>query len=135
MNRNRERFSSDFMFQLTKEELENWKSQFVISNLNIKMSLRKNPLTFTEQGVAMLSGVLRSPQSIAVNIEVMRSFIKLRQTLAIQKELSKDLKEVKNFMLKHSNANDQEFKKIWQTINELSKPLKNNRQKIGFKLN
>lgn len=73
VRRNIERFPEDFMFQLTDDELRNWKSQIVISN-SIKMGLRKNPLAFTEQGVAMLSGVLRSPIAIQVNIRIMRAF-------------------------------------------------------------
>lgn len=81
VRRNIERFPEDFMFQLTDEELKNWKSQIVISN-SIKMGLRKNPLAFTEQGVAMLSGVLRSPIAIEVNIRIMRTFVVIRQYLA-----------------------------------------------------
>ena len=84
VRRNIERFPEDFMFQLTDEELKNWKSQIVISN-SIKMGLRKLPYAFTEQGVAMLSGVLRSPIAIEVNIRIMRTFVAVRQYLASSK--------------------------------------------------
>lgn len=84
VRRNIERFPEDFMFQLTDEELKNWKSQIVISN-SIKMGLRKLPYAFTEQGVAMLSGVLRSPIAIEVNIRIMRTFVVVRQYLAAPK--------------------------------------------------
>ena len=90
VRRNIERFPEDFMFQLTDDELRNWKSQIVISN-SIKMGLRKNPLAFTEQGVAMLSGVLRSPIAIQVNIRIMRAFVAVRQYLAIQKRENGEL--------------------------------------------
>lgn len=90
VRRNIERFPEDFMFQLTDDELRNWKSQIVISN-SIKMGLRKNPLAFTEQGVAMLSGVLRSPIAIQVNIRIMRAFVAVRQYLAIQKQENGEL--------------------------------------------
>ena len=71
VRRNIDRFPSDFMFQLTKKELENWRCQFGTSN-DIKMGLRYSPMAFTEQGVAMLSSVLNSKRAIQVNIQIMR---------------------------------------------------------------
>ena len=81
VKRNMERFPEDFVFTLTEQELENWKSQIVISN-SIKMGLRKLPLAFTELGIAMLSSVLRSETAIQVNINIMRAFVMIRQTVA-----------------------------------------------------
>ena len=78
------------MFQLTKEETANWKSQFVMSNKE-KMGLRKNPHVFTEQGVAMLSSVLNSERAIQVNIQIIRTFTKLREMLATHKDLQKKI--------------------------------------------
>lgn len=72
VKRNMDRFPADFMFQLSKEQLENWKSQIVISN-SVKMGLRKLPYAFTELGVAMLSSVLNSQKAIQVNIQIMRA--------------------------------------------------------------
>ena len=79
VKRNLKRFPADFMLQMTKKELEVWRSQFVISNPNAKMSLRRRPYAFTEQGVAMLSSVLHSDHAVEVNIAIMRTFVRLRQ--------------------------------------------------------
>ena len=80
VRRNIERFPEDFMFQLDEEELEDWRSQFVTSN-SIKMGVRHKPYAFTEQGVAMLSGLLRSEQAIRTNILIMRAFVAMRRFL------------------------------------------------------
>lgn len=77
VRRNINRFPPDFMFQLTKEETENWISQIAISNSQ-KMGIRKSPRAFTEHGIAMLSGILNSDKAIAVNIQIIRAFISLR---------------------------------------------------------
>jgi len=88
VKRNRERFPDDFMFQLTKEEVQNWKSQFVTSNSSKeKMGLRKNPYVFTEQGVAMLSSVLNSRIAIQVNIEIIRTFVRIRELIVSYRDL------------------------------------------------
>ena len=146
VKRNFERFPEDFMFQLSKEELEYWKSQYVTTN---KISSRsqivilnnrgKNykylPYVFTEQGVAMLSSVLRSPQAIIVNIEIMRAFVRMRHLFASHEKLSKEMEEIKSFLLKNSQQNNMEFRKIWKAIDKLiSRPEREGR-KIGFKLN
>lgn len=98
VKRNISRFPDDFMFQLSKKELENWISQIVISNPNLKMGLRTPPYAFTEQGVAMLSSILRSPQAVKINIEIMRAFIRLRQMLSTQKEMVRELTDLKVFV-------------------------------------
>ena len=87
VKRNTDRFPEDFMFELTKEEFANWRSQFVTSNSSNKMGLRYAPYVFTEQGVAMLSSVLNSPKAIAVNIKIIRVFTKLREMLFNNKDL------------------------------------------------
>ena len=79
VRRNINRFPKDFMFQLSKKEFENWKSQIVISKPSLKMGLRKAPLAFTEEGVAMLSSVLNSKKAIEINILIMRAFVQLRK--------------------------------------------------------
>jgi len=86
VKRNLDRFPGDFMFQLSAEEFEDWRSQIVISNPAAKMSVRRRPYAFTEQGVAMLSSVLRSDRAVAVNIEIMRAFVRLRRMLADHEE-------------------------------------------------
>ncbi len=92
------------------------------------------PYAFTEQGVAMLSGLLRSPTAIAVNIEIMRTFVKMRHFLENQNKLNKELSELKSFLLKKSQNNTAEFKRVWKAINSNSEDS-NEDQKIGFKLN
>ncbi len=87
VRRNRNRFPADFMFQLNEKEFKNWMSQIVISNPTAKMGLRKRPYAFTEQGVAMLSSVLKSKRAIAVNIAIMRVFARLRRLLANHADL------------------------------------------------
>lgn len=76
VKRNIKRFPDDFVFQLTQQELQNWKSQFVTSN-SIKMGVRKRPYAFTEQGVAMLAGVLNSDAAVRANIVIMRAFVQM----------------------------------------------------------
>jgi DNA-binding PadR family transcriptional regulator len=134
IKRNIERFPEDFMFQLSSEELENWRSQIVTSNLKAKMGLRRKPYAFTEQGVAMLSSVLRSPQAVKVNIEIMRAFVRIRHVLESSKELAKVVFELRSFMLKNSNKTDQEIKRIWDAIEKLSGPPPDSTP-MGFKLN
>ncbi|MCM1219235.1 MAG: ORF6N domain-containing protein [Lachnospiraceae bacterium] len=87
VKRNAKRFPTDFMFRLTDAETENWKSQIVITN-SVKMGLRQNPYAFTEQGVAMLSGLLNSDVAIQANIVIMRAFVSMRNYLSRQSALS-----------------------------------------------
>jgi hypothetical protein len=93
VKRNLKRFPEDFMFQMTKEEFEIWRSQIVISN-NDKMGLRRPPYAFTEQGVAMLSSVLNSDRAILVNIQIMRVFTKMRALLESHKEILRKLESL-----------------------------------------
>ncbi|MEW6655030.1 MAG: ORF6N domain-containing protein [Bacteroidota bacterium] len=90
VRRNIQRFPSDFMFQLTKDEFKNWRSQIVTSNAD-KMGLRHAPMALTEQGVAMLSGLLNSERAIKVNIEIMRAFVQLRRLVNSNIELAKKI--------------------------------------------
>ena len=88
VRRNIKRFPADFMFEFSKEEFNNWRSQFVTSSSD-KMGLRHAPMAFTEQGVAMLSSVLKSERAIEVNIAIMRTFVRLREMLASNTELAR----------------------------------------------
>jgi len=133
VRRNEKRFPKDFMFQMTKEEMEDWKSQIVISN-NVKMGLRKPPLVFTEQGVAMLSSVLNSDQAIMVNIRIIRVFTKMRELFSANKEIlgkpeqieRKDVEQDDKIMLIFEYL--KQFKEDkQQKINQ------KNRKKIGYK--
>jgi hypothetical protein len=129
VKRNRARFPADFMFQLSNEELENWRSQFVRSNRSAKMGLRRAPFAFTEQGVAMLSSVLRSPRAVAVNIEIMRAFVRLRQVLAVNADLARKLDELERRVGQH----DEQFVHVIRSIRQLMEPpAAAKRRRIGF---
>jgi chromosome condensin MukBEF ATPase and DNA-binding subunit MukB len=93
VRRNEKRFPEDFMFQMTSDEVQDWKSQIVISNTE-KMGLRKSPLVFTEQGVAMLSSVLNSERAIMVNIAIIRVFTKMRELVETHKEIRQKLEQL-----------------------------------------
>jgi ORF6N domain-containing protein len=126
MRRNRERFPEDFMFQLTSVEVAGLnRSQIVIGSQKHR-DPRSRPYAFTEQGVAMLSSVLRSKRAITVNIEIMRAFVKLRQLLASNTELARRLDELEG-------KYDKQFKVVFVAIRELmAKPVKD-RKEIGFR--
>jgi len=109
VQRNAERFPADFMFQLGAGEFTNLKSQNVTSSWG---GVRKLPHAFTEQGVAMLSGVLRSPQAIAVNIHIMRTFVALRGMLAEHAELRQKLTQLEE-------KYDDRFREVFEAINQL----------------
>src|SRR5882757_6073157 len=85
LRRNLERFPQDFAFHLSKEDLENWRSQIVTSNPPAKMGLRRPPYAFTQEGIAMLSSVLRGERAIQMNIIIMRAFVRLRELVAAHK--------------------------------------------------
>ena len=119
--------------QLAKDELKDWRSQFVISNSD-KMGLRYPPFVFTEQGVAMLSGVLNSDRAINVNIQIMRAFIKMRQLLLTHKDIL-----VKMEQLEYNQKNQQEeidviFKYLEKLLKEnKKKETQEKRKRIGYK--
>jgi len=122
-----QQFASLFRFQLTKEEAQNLMFQFGTSSWG---GTRKLPRAFTEQGVAMLSTVLRSKRAIQVNIAIMRAFVKLRQILATHKELAHKLSELERKTEKH----DVEIQGIFEAIRQLmAPPPEKPRRIIGFK--
>jgi len=124
VRRNIERFPADFMFELTAEELQNWRSQFVTSNPE-KMGLRHFPMAFTEQGVAMLSSVLRSKRAIQVNIQIMRAFTQLRRMLAGYEEL-------KNKIDSMEKKYDKSFRAVFDAIKQLLEIESRPKREIGF---
>ena len=119
-----DRFPDDFMFVLTKGELNNWRSQFGTSN-SIKMGLRYPPMAFTEQGVAMLSGVLNSKRAIQVNVQVMRAFVKLRRFILDNEALRSELEELKKLI-------DDRFQIVFEALDRLISNDKQPNIKIGF---
>ena len=141
VKRNIDRFPADFMFQLSWEEAENFRSQTVTLNQSATSPSRSQtvtlkrggnvkyqPYVFTEQGVAMLSSVLKSPRAIAVNIEIMRAFVKLREMLVGNKELAAKCHELEHKLETH----DQAIAGILNAIRELMKPPEIKKRPIGF---
>ena len=124
VKRNISRFPEDFMFVLNKEELKNWRCQFGTSN-SIKMGLRYQPMAFTEQGIAMLSSVLNSGRAICVNIEIMRTFVKIREFIASHDDLVKKLEELEK-------KYDSRFRIVFETLRELTKLPEKEKKHIGF---
>jgi hypothetical protein len=130
VRRNAERFPEDFMFQLSNQELRDLRSQFVTSSWGGR---RTTPCVFTEQGVAMLSSVLRTPRAIAVNIEIMRAFVRLREVLATNKELARRFAALETRIEKRLGDQDQVIVEILQAIRKLmSPPASAPKRKIGF---
>lgn len=127
VKRNLKRFPADFMFQLTKEEFLNLKSQIVTSSWG---GVRKMPFVFTEQGVAMLSGLLNSDIAISVNIRIMRAFVQIRKLSIEHKDLQEQIYELKQYFFQYANDNNKEIDKINEAINLLIDRTKPN--KIGF---
>ena len=127
VHRNLDRFPADFMFQLSeKEVVELNRSQFVTGSQKHR-DPRSKPYAFTEQGVAMLSSVLRSQRAITVNIEIMRAFVKLRALFTSNSELARRLDELES-------KYDKQFKIVFDAIRQLmAKPVRDRKQ-IGFRL-
>ena len=128
VKRNIERFPEDFMLQLTTEEFPNLKSQIVISSWGGMR--RARPYAFTEQGVAMLSGVLNSQRAIQVNIAIMRIFIRLRQMTTTHRALAGKLAELEERIQDH----DEQITDIFKAIRQLTTPSATSKRKIGFQL-
>jgi hypothetical protein len=123
IKRNIDRFPSDFMFQLTKEEFDDLRCHFGTSSR--WGGRRYPPYAFTEQGVAMLSSVLRSPRAIEVNIEIMRAFVRLREMIASHAGLARKLEALEK-------KYDAQFKVVFDAIRQLMRPPDKERRPIGF---
>ncbi len=125
VKRNIERFPADFMFQLTSEEAELQRSQTVTMKSGRGKHRKYLPYAFTEQGVAMLSSVLRSPRAVQVNIEIMRAFVRLRQLLQQNADLARKLAAIEK-------KYDAQFKVVFDAIRELMAPPAAPARRIGF---
>jgi len=122
VRRNIKRFPKDFMFELTYQELRNLRSQFVMSSWG---GVRRAPMAFTEQGVAMLSSVLKSDRAIQVNIQIMRAFTQLRQMLSTHKDLQRKIEEMES-------KYDERFRIVFEAIKQLIDTENEPKRKIGF---
>jgi hypothetical protein len=130
VKRNADRFPSDFMFTLSKQEFADLRSQFVTSSSEQWGGARYMPMVFTEQGVAMLSSVLRSRRAIEVNIAIMRVFVRLREMMVAHKELAVKLRELEGRIQDH----DEQIVAIFDAIRQLMTPSTPQRKKIGFEV-
>jgi hypothetical protein len=126
VKRNIERFPDDFMFQLTPDEFERLRSQTVISKPEGRGGRRVAPYAFTEQGVAMLSSVLRSSRAVQVNIEIVRAFVRLRQMLQADADLARKLSALER-------KYDTQFRVVFDAIRELMAPRAKGEKRIGFR--
>jgi ORF6N domain len=133
VRRNERRFPDDFMFQLTEGEVKNLKSQNVISSWG---GIRKLPLAFTEQGVAMLSSVLNSETAIDVNIQIIRIFTRMRELLLTHKDILIKLERMEKKMIKQGGKlqkHDQDIRLIFEYLKQLLNPPQEPRPRIGFR--
>ena len=130
VKRNFQRFPEDFMFQLTKDEYNFLRFQIGMSK-NGRGGRRYMPYVFTEQGVAMLSSVLNSETAIAVNIQIMRTFVKIKQFALENKEIMQRLSELEQYFLQHCKSNQTDLRQLYEAINLLMERTKPS--EIGFK--
>ena len=130
VKRNISRFPEDFMFELSKEEFANWRSQIATSNSD-KIGLRYAPMAFTEHGVLMLSSVLNSDKAIQTNIQIMRIFSKVRQMLLDTTEIRLDIAQMQKKLENH----DKNIELVFSYLDELNDKNENEkpRTKIGYK--
>jgi hypothetical protein len=128
MKRNIDRFPEDFMFQLTADEASALRFQIGMSKPKGRGGRRYLPYVFTEQGVAMLSSVLRSKRAVRVNIEIMRAFVRLRQFLSTHKELGQKLADLE----RRIGAHDQQIQAVFQAIRQLMTQPEPKKRRIGF---
>jgi ORF6N domain-containing protein len=126
VDRNRGRFPADFAFRLTADEKDALKSQIVISNRGRGGRRRTLPRAFTEEGVAMLSSVLRSPRAVAVNVLIMRAFVRMRRMQGEYAELRQRLEELEVRIGEH-------LTEIWQALDALEDPPVPPRRPLGFR--
>ncbi len=123
VKRNKKRFPDDFMFKLTRDELNE-----LIANCDRFQTLKHSPTTpnvFTEQGVSMLSSVLNSDRAISINIEIIRAFVRLRQYALIQNSTSREIDELRKMLMLHIENTDKKFSEHDETINQIIRVLNN----------
>lgn len=128
VRRNKSRFPDDFMFEMTDEELHQWRTHFATSKSD-RTGLRHRPFCFTEHGVTMISCILNSPRAIAVNIQIIRIFSKMREMIISHKDILLQLHKLENAVEK----NTADIENIFSAIRQLIQPQEEIRTKIGFK--
>jgi hypothetical protein len=133
VKRNLKRFPEDFMFQLTKTEVEALRSQIATSNEG-RGGRRYSPYVFTEQGVAMLSGVLRSDRAVAVNIEIMRAFVELRRVAGTIQALQERLNQMELDIGARLSEHDEQLRQIFEALRQLIAPPPEPKRPVGFRV-
>ena len=128
VRRNLSRFPPDFLFEMNKKEFEDWRTQ-IASSKEDRMGLRYSPFCFTEQGVTMLSCVLNSERAIAVNIQVIRVFTKMREMLLTHKDILLKLEQIERKIAGH----DEDIQLIFKYLKQLLNPPQEPRPRIGFR--
>jgi phage regulator Rha-like protein len=133
VRRNKDRFPDDFMFEMTKDELKDWRSQFAMSNSEV-MGMRRPPFVFTEHGVLMLSSVLNSKRAIQVNIQIVRIFSKMREILLTHKDLLLKMEQMEYLQERQGEDIDVIFKYLEKLLKkDKEKENQEKRKRIGYK--
>ena len=133
VRRNIDRFPTDFMFEMTKEELSDWRTQFATSNSEI-MGIRRPPFVFTEHGVLMLSSVLNSPRAIKMNIQIVRIFTKMKEVLLTHKDLLLKIEKIERSVTSHDDQIVVLFEYLKKLMDDKEQKLEQaSRARIGFK--
>jgi hypothetical protein len=135
VKRNLERFPEDFAFQLSKHELENWRSQVVTSNPSTKMGLRRPPYAFTQEGVAMLSAVLRSPRAVQMSILIVRAFVRMREIIASHKDLAVRVEKLEKSHERTGSVIEvliDDIDRLGRKVDQIKAPSPYSRRRIGY---
>lgn len=136
VRRNIDIFPSHFMFELSKVEFHNWRSQFASSNYSDKMGLRHTPFAFTEHGILQLSNVLKSKLARQMSIRIIEVFVKMREMLSSHKDILLNLEQIEKRMMKQderTGKNEHDIKILFETIKQMLTPQPLPRKQIGYK--
>jgi ORF6N domain len=137
VRRNIERFPDDFSFVLTKQELENWRSQIVTSNSAARMGLRRPPYAFTQEGIAMLSAVLRSGRAVQMSIKIIRAFIHLRELIASNNDIAVRVERLERGHDRTASVIEvlvEDIDRLAQDVRQMKALPASTKRKIGFEL-
>ena len=135
VKRNLERFPEDFAFQLSMDELEKWRSQVVTSNPSARMGLRRPPYAFTQEGVAMLSAVLRSPRAVQMSILVVRAFVRLRELIAANKDIASRVEKLERSHDRTGSIIEvlvEDIDRLGRKVEQIKPPSQYSRRRIGY---
>jgi hypothetical protein len=135
LRRNLERFPEDFAFQLSKDELEKWRSQVVTSNPSAKMALRRPPYAFTQEGVSMLSAVLRSDRAVQMSILIIRAFVRMRELIASHKDLAVRVEKLEKSRERTNSVIEvlvEDIDRLGRKVDQFKAPSPYSTRRIGY---